>query len=223
MNKRRPGFILAIITALVAWFGLALQQYIIIDNTPGNGLTVLQAIGRFLLFFTVLSNILVAVSLTITITNPSSRTGRFFSSPSATTSIAVYIFIVGLVYNIILRQLWQPTGRDRLADEVLHVAVPLLYLAYWFLYAAKSRLPFIKAFYWLAFPAIYLIYATLRGNMEGFYAYPFINVNESGYGRVVLNSAVLMIVFLVVSLLFIAIANKQSHQNKQPEISNPAF
>jgi hypothetical protein len=208
MVKQRSRFVLGIITALVAWFGLALQQYIIIDNTPGNGLTVVQAIGRFLLFFTVLSNILVAINLTVSLISPSSRAGHFFSTPSVTTAIAVYIFIVGLVYNIILRQLWQPTGRARFADEVLHVAVPLLYLFYWLLYTPKHRLRFIRAFYWLAFPAIYLVYAMIRGSQEGFYAYPFINISELGYGRVALNSIGLMLVFMTVSLLFIVITNK---------------
>jgi hypothetical protein len=222
MHKRQPGFVFGIITALVAWFGLILQQYIIIDNTPGNGLTPIQAVWRFLIFFTVLTNLLIAIGLTVSLLNPSSRAGRFFAHPSITTATAVYIFIVGLVYNFILRGILHLTGRDRIADEVLHVIVPVLYLVYWYLFTPKRPLHWIQAVYWLWYPALYVVYALVRGKIGDFYAYPFINVTKLGYGRVALNSAVLMIVFLAVSLLFIAITNKLSRQNK-PKISNPTL
>jgi hypothetical protein len=222
MTNRQPGFAFGIITALVAWFGLILQQYIIIDNTPGNGLTPLQGVGRFLIFFTVLTNLVIAIGLTFSLLSPASATGRFFARPSVTTATAVYIFIVGLVYNIILRGILHLTGRDRIADEVLHVVVPVLYLAYWYLFAPKRPLRWIQAVYWLWYPALYVVYALIRGKIGGFYAYPFINVSKLGYSRVALNSAVLMIVFLAVSLLFIVITNKLSRQNN-PKIPNPAL
>jgi hypothetical protein len=68
------------IIALTAWIALGLQQYILIDNTPGNGMTPLQAVGRFLIFFTVLSNFLVAISLTVILVAPRSGAGLFFQS-----------------------------------------------------------------------------------------------------------------------------------------------
>jgi hypothetical protein len=61
---KRKKLIMAII-AVVTWFALALQLYILINNTPGNGMTIIEAIGRFFIFFTILTNLLVAVSITI--------------------------------------------------------------------------------------------------------------------------------------------------------------
>jgi hypothetical protein len=200
--------IFAVAIALIAWFALGLQQYILIDNTPGNGLTVAGAVGRFFLFFTVLSNLLVAISLTATVLMPGSRMGRFFSGASPKAAIAVYIFIVGLVYNLVLRQTWQPEGWQRVADELLHVAVPVLYIIYWLFIVPKGKLDWKDSLPWLFFPAIYVVYALARGIVEGFYAYPFLDIKVHGAGKVALNCAGLFVVFLVTGLLVIAVDKK---------------
>ena len=210
MNKNRFSFIYSVITACTAWFALGLQLYLLIAGTPGNGMTPLQAVGRFLIYFTVLSNLLVAVSLTIVITKPGSAAGHFFARPSSIAAVVSYIFIVGLVYNIILRSLWQPRGLQQLADELLHVAVPVLFILFWLLFASKTPLHWKQPFQWLFYPAVYLAYALIRGTLEGFYAYPFINVPELGYSRVVLNAAGLLVVFLVTGLGIVAAGKRMS-------------
>lgn len=195
---------------LITWFALALQQYILIGNTPGNGMTPIQAVARFLIYFTILSNLMVAICLTVLVINPGSGAGKFFSRASVQTAIAVYIFIVGLTYNIILRGTWEPTGKDRLADELLHVVVPLLFTLYWLFLAPKSPLQWKHILQWLIFPATYLVYALVRGSIEDFYAYPFIDINKLGYGRVFLNSAILLLAFVIIGMLFIAIARSSA-------------
>ena len=205
MNNKRVSFIYRVIMSVITWFALGLQLYILIDNTPGNGLTPIQAIGRFLFFFTILSNLLVAISLAFVLIAPGSVAGRFFSKPSVITAVTEYIFIVGLVYNIILRNLWQPVGFQLLADNLLHVVVPALFVSYWLLFVPKNLLQWKHPFTWLYFPAAYLLYALIRGAAEDFYPYPFINVTELGYGKVFLNSLGLMIVFLAVGFLLVGI------------------
>ena len=206
MNKHQLSILFSVIIALVAWFALSLQLYILINNTPGNGMTPWQAVARFFIFFTILSNLLVAISLTTALLTPYSKAGRYFSKPAVTAGIALYILIVGLVYNIILRNLWSPVGLQRMADELLHVAVPVLYFLYWSFFSLKQGLQFRHAFYWLSFPAIYIIYALLRGKLEGFYPYPFIDVNELGYGKVAINSLAMMLAFITTGLLLILLA-----------------
>ena len=197
--------ILIAIIGLTAWFALILQLYILIHNTPDNGMTPLIAVGRFLIFFTILTNLLVAACLSILLVSKQSAAGRFFSKPSVITAVTLYIFIVGLIYNIILRSEWHPQGWQKLADELLHVAVPLLFIIYWLLFAPKKNLQWMDAFRWLLYPAFYLVYAMVRGGMEGFYPYPFINANELPFGRVFMNSLGLLIVFIISGFLFIAI------------------
>lgn len=202
------------IIALTAWFALMLQFYILVGGVPGNGMTTLQAIGRFFIFFTILSNLLVAASITIVLVKPGSAAGRFFIKPSVISAVAVYIFIVGIIYNIILRKIWHPEGLQKLADELLHVAVPLFFIVYWLLYAPKNQLQWIHPFRWLIFPAIYLVYAMTRGGIEGFYPYPFINADALPFGRVFMNSVGLLFVFIISGLLFVAIGKRMSPQSK---------
>jgi hypothetical protein len=202
--KRNPATtLLMIITALTAWIALGLQQYIIIDRTPGNGLTPIQAVWRFLLFFTILSNLLVAISLTTILIKPTSSAGRFFEKPATIAAITLYIFIVGLVYNLVLRNIWNPTGRDKVADELLHVAVPLLYTIYFLFFAPKEWLPWKTLLPWLIYPAVYLIYAMIRGVLENFYVYPFLDLNVLSTSKVIFNCSMVLIAFVVVGLLFI--------------------
>jgi hypothetical protein len=175
MTRTNTQKILMAVIALAAWFALVLQLYILVANTPGNGMTPPEAVGRFFIFFTILTNLLVAISTTILLMNTRAAAGRFFAKPSVITAVALYIFIVGLVYNIILRSVWHPEGLQKLVDELLHVAVPLLFTLYWLFFAPKSSLQWIHTFRWLIFPAVYLIYAMVRGGIEGFYPYPFLD------------------------------------------------
>ncbi|HEY6503331.1 MAG TPA: Pr6Pr family membrane protein [Chitinophagaceae bacterium] len=209
----RSEKIIITIIALTAWVALSLQLYILIDNTPGNGLTPLGAVGRFLHFFTILSNLLVAVSLSVLLVAPATSAGRFFAKPSSSAAIALYIFIVGLVYNTMLRSLWQPHGLQKTADELLHIAVPLLYLSYWLIFSVKRPLQWTHAVKWLVFPAVYLVYVMIRGAIEGFYPYPFIDVDRFGYGRVALNSAGLLAVFIAAGLLFVYVGKTMSRRD----------
>ncbi|WP_276503527.1 Pr6Pr family membrane protein [Terrimonas pollutisoli] len=194
-----------IILLILAWLAPALQLYILLHNVPGNGLTYLQAAGRFLLFFTILTNLLVAISITSILLAPQSKWGQFFSKPTTLTAVALYIFIVGLVYNIILRNIWEPVGLQKWVDEALHVLVPLLFIFFWLFFVPKGNLKWRHAFSWLIYPALYLIYAVLRGATEGFYPYPFIDAGQLGYNRVLINATGLLLVFIIAGFLFIGI------------------
>jgi hypothetical protein len=192
------------ITAIGCWFALALQLYILIRNASLNGLTIPEVIINYLSFFTVLTNILVALCLTFSLW-PSSNAGRFFSLPAVQSGIAVYILVVGLVYSFVLRPLWHPQGFQLLADRLLHDGIPLLYLLFWFLFVPKGVLQWKAAAAWLIYPFVYLIYSLLRGSVTGWYPYPFINAAELSYTRIFLNISMMLGVFLGVGLLLIAV------------------
>lgn len=204
-----------ILIAGIAWLALGLQLYILIKNASSNGLTMLQATGRFFVYFTILTNLLVAISLSFILLRSGSYLGRLFSKASTVAAIVLYIFIVGLIYNTILRFIWEPVGLQKWVDESLHVVVPLLFVFYWLLFIPKGSLKWIHPFRWLIYPAVYLIYALLCGALSGFYPYPFINVVELGYSNVVLNSAGLMIVFIVAGFLVVATDRLMSRSNRK--------
>ncbi|TCC99183.1 Pr6Pr family membrane protein [Pedobacter hiemivivus] len=199
-----------IIGATITWFAVALQLYLIILNRVES---VSETIIRFFSFYTILTNILVALCLTVLLLKPNSRWGIFFSRPSVLTATTINITVVGLLYNLILRQMWSPEGSQRVADELLHVVIPLLFILYWYLFAPKSGLGWKNAFPWLLYPLVYAIFVLFRGALSGFYPYPFIDVNTLGYNKVLLNCIGLFIGFFLLSQLFIAITKAISRRN----------
>ena len=191
--------------AFLGWFSVLLQFYLIIINREAS---VPETIIRYFSFFTILTNLLITVCFTILLCNPLSSWDRFFSSPSTLTAFAVYIAIVGLVYNGILRFLWSPQGVQQFVDELLHLVNPLWFLLFWIFFVPKSRLKWKNVFFWLLYPLFYLIFILIRGSVSGFYPYPFINVNNLGYPGVLVNCLVLFLGFLLISLLFVWIGKR---------------
>jgi hypothetical protein len=117
MQTRTGKLVLMNAIALTGWFSLLLQLNILLQNATANGLSKGEATVRFFSYFTIQTNLLVAVSLTLQIFKPGSLAGRFFSRSATSTAIAVYILIVGLDYNTVLRFLWQPEGLQKWVDD----------------------------------------------------------------------------------------------------------
>lgn len=191
--------------AVIAGFALVLQLWLMLKNGPALGIRPAASVVNFLSFFTVLSNLIVAISLSISLLGPWTRAGRFFSAHSIQSAIMLYIFIVGLVYNLVLRNLWAPKGQQLLADNLLHVVVPLLYIVYWSLFTPRSVLRWKDGFPWLIFPFVYLVYSLIRGAATGWYPYPFLNADALGYSKVILNILMMIGAFFAVGLLLIAV------------------
>ncbi len=196
---------------ILSWFALITQFYLIIINRT---VPVTETIIRYFSFFTILTNFIVAIAFTFFLSERKSQWKVFFSKKSIQTSITVYILIVGIVYNVILRFLWQPKGLQFITDELLHTVVPLLCFIFWWKYVSSKRLQWRNAFPWLGYPLLYIFYTLIHGAISGFYPYPFINVTEIGYEKVIINSALLAFGFLIISWLLIGISKKKKETNK---------
>ncbi|WP_439484021.1 Pr6Pr family membrane protein [Cyclobacterium plantarum] len=187
--------------AALVWFAVAAQFFLMLQNrTTDIGSTII----RFFSFFTILTNTLVALYFTVMAWKKNKKnTDHFFSQPGRLTAITVYIMVVGLVYQLVLRGIWNPEGLQWLVDELLHSINPLLVLAFWIYSENKKKLHWRMLPYWLIYPALYITIILILGGITGFYPYPFVNVEELGIGKVVLNSFYVMclILFLSSSLL----------------------
>ena len=191
------------IVAVISWFALVTQFYLLVINRSNP---ISETIIRFFSYFTILTNLFVALCATVQLMNPKSGAGKFFSKPTTLTAIAVYIMMVGIVYNIILRFTWNPQGMQMIVDEFLHSVIPVVFLLYWLLFTPKGSLQWKNIFSWLIYPLIYILLILIRGALSGFYPYPFIDVKNLGYNRVLLHSCGLFIAFLFLSLLLVAIS-----------------
>lgn len=194
--------VLALI-AILGWFALIAQLYININS--GLAATS-EIVVRYFSYFTITTNLLVAIAATTLLINPLWGPGYFFSQQGTLAAITVYILIVGIIYNLILRTLWNPQGLQWVVDELLHSAIPLLFLAFWIIFAPKDELLWMDIWSWLIYPIVYMLFILIRGSTSNFYPYPFINIKVLGLTTVLANSMGIALAFVLVSVLMVTLA-----------------
>ncbi len=191
--------------AIVACFALVLQFGLMMTSADSQSVAVAERIVRFFSYFTILSNIIVAITATAIAFFPNTKLGTFFTRPNVQAAVAVYISIVGIVYSLFLRSVWDPEGWQLVADRLLHDAVPIAFVVYWLLFAPKIVLKWLDPLKWLIFPLVYMLYSLTRGAIANWYPYYFVNVTQLGYSAVLTNAALILVAFVVVGIFFTAI------------------
>ena len=204
------------IAAGIAWFGLALGMILTIFNVypptevaPGalgaNPPGIEGLPGRVidsLSYFTNLSNVLVAVVLTMLARNPD-RSGWVWSAVRMDS--LVMISITGLIYAIVLAPDAQVEGLDIIVNAIKHYIVPVMTVFLWLLIGPRRQLTFVSIFTALVIPIAWAGYTLVRGAFIQAYPYNFLNVVEYGLGAVLVNIAGVAALGVVLGLLFWAV------------------
>ena len=189
-----------ILGLLLGWFAIIAQFILMIQNRQAD---ILESIIRFFSYFTILTNLLATIFFTVRLAGFKKKPFIFLWSPGALTAITSFILIVGLVYQTVLRSIWEPTGLQQLVDELLHTINPLFVLVYWIIFVEKKDLVIKALLSWLWYPIIFLVYTLIRGRFTNFYPYPFLNVDNLGYTRVLLNVTIIVAVTLAIFALLL--------------------
>ena len=191
----RVGRGITAIAALAGWAGLLLQLILIVRNLgPALGL------WRFVGFFTILTNLLAAVVATAIALGSRGRLAGARMRLAAATSM----LMVGVVYTVALRNLWQPTGLQKIADILLHDAAPLLWVGVW-LTAPHAGLKLREIGWALAWPLAYCLYALGRGAVDGWYAYWFLDPSKQSPAQVMTSIAIMICGFALMAGALVAI------------------
>lgn len=189
----------AIIVAAVAWPALVLQYWLIVWSGSPGAVTV-----RYFSFFTILSNLLVALVAASAATGGNWTPLRILRTPRMRGLAALCIAVTALVYVAVLRSLWHPLGPQLIADRSLHYVVPALYLVWWFGLLPHGTLVWRDAARWLWFPLVFALWTFVRGAIVDEYPYPFLDVGRLGYPAALLNAAVVAALFVVLGLGLVA-------------------
>lgn len=192
--------------AFIAWLSLGIQVYLTSTTVP-EGELLASELANLFSYFTILTNLLVACSLTFVNT-------RFFSDNRTHGAITVYIVAVGLIYALVLQKLYDPQGLNLFTDVAFHYITPSLYFLHWLLVVEKGDYVWPDAMRWLMFPGAYLIYTLFRGSITGWYPYPFIDVTELGYLYAIRNSLAVAGVFWVLGMGVVAIDKAMSRPER---------
>jgi len=192
--------VLLYLLAIIGWITLVVRIYLKITT---SGLPLIESLVHLFSYFTVLTNLLVTIYCTVHLlsSNQQNRTNLFLR-PETLTALTVFILMVGTVYHLVLKSLWNPEGLLMITDEIYHTFVPLGTLALWIV-STNNKLGNLKNLYsWILYPILYLLFILIIGSFLDFYPYPFLNVAELGIGKVMINSLYLLIVMSLLFLIF---------------------
>ena len=178
----------------------ALGAQTVVSDRLAGGVSVIELVWIMAAYFTIWINLVVAVTFGWILFTGRVGTAGWYGG------LLLWIGTVGLIYNTILRGIWAPVGLGWWADQGLHTAVPVLCAIWWLGFAPKAPLDWGHPWRWAVLPVVYCIYALIRGQMTGAYAYPFIDVGVLGAGRTALNVVVLTFGFVLAGYGIVGLA-----------------
>jgi hypothetical protein len=183
-------------TALAVVVGLALVLHDVWGVTDGRFAARHSRIFNTFCYFTVQSNVIVAGTCLLLALRLDRRSTVF-----AVLRLAglVAITVTFVVFHLTLAQLQDLTGTAQVADTLLHTVVPLMCVSGWLVFGPRALMPWRVVWLALLFPVAWLVFTLVRGPIVDFYPYPFLDVRDIGYPRVLLNC-------LVVAVLFVGLA-----------------
>ena len=197
MSRARAFHLLTFVVtafALVLQLVLVIQGHRVLDET--NRPDLATRLVRFCSYLTIWANALVAWS-TATLALGRDRDRRLWRV--LRMDAVVLILLAGVVHFFFLRPLLDLQGWDLVADRLLHMAVPVLAVVGWLAHGPRGRVSTGDLGPFLALPVSWLAYTLVRGELVEWYPYPFIDVNEHGYGVVLLNCAGVSALMLVIA------------------------
>ncbi len=201
MTKSRVGRYWHISTLVVATFALVLQLYLvasgdnILDSTAAA--SRLEQTRRYFSYFTIQANFLVAVSMAFIVRD---RLGSQLFRVVRLASL-VGITVTGIVAAIALPPSPNYTFGSLVCDRLLHIVVPVLTFVGWLVFGPRGLVRREDLLPSLIWPVVWLAATLALGPFVGWYPYPFINVDQLGYGRTLLNCAVIAALFLALASL----------------------
>lgn len=191
-----------ILFAVVGWTGLLAQYGLSLEAGTRS---VLGSTVVFFSYFTVLTNVLVALALTAPALAPDSRLGRWTASEGVRAAMAMYIAVVALIYHLLLAGTWNPQGLLFYVNQILHTVMPIAFVLDWLLFVPKGRLRWIDPVKWLAYPLLYGLWTVIHGQLIDWYPYWFIDIGALGWSRALVNFGALLAFFLALGLVVAAL------------------
>ncbi|MFJ7335318.1 Pr6Pr family membrane protein [Streptomyces sp. NPDC101116] len=132
----------------------------------------------------------------------------------------LYVVVTALVHHVLLAneaspfflpgEAATPTGRQIFSHAVLYTAAPIAAVLDWLLFTSPGSLRLRQAGTWLLYPLAYLFFCLIRGELllpgtPDRYLYPFLDVGQDGFKRVLGNALLLGLSFYALATLLVAL------------------
>jgi hypothetical protein len=161
-------------------------------------------------YFTIQSNVMVAVSLLLFLFLPKEFAGRSILRGVSLLSIT----LTGIVYNFVLYRLFSDWGGPgyTLARTVTHIAAPLGFMLDWLLFDQHNKMKWRHLLIWLLYPLVYCAVSTVISLQGGKAIYFFFDA-ANGFASNFRWIALLFIMLTATGLFYIWLDKKMAHTN----------
>lgn len=197
-----PARLLACAAAPIIAAATVSQGWLSTTEMMADGATLAGGVWRYLSYFTVLTNTLVVLILGRAALWPDDRSG--LNAPHIELMAVTSILFVGAVYNLLLASQWNPQGLRKINDVILHDLSPLAMLAFW-LMRPRGGVVWGDGLSAAAWPAVYSVYGLLRGAVDGYYPYYFMNPRTIALPQLALNMIGLLAAFVIGALVLVGL------------------
>ena len=190
-----------IVSAFGLWTRRPVDPGLFTEQGEGVG-GLIGRLADFFAYFTTDSNILILVVFAVLAVRGTER-GPVFRV--VFFSALLMILITGLVYGVVLSESIEREGVDVISNLFVHYLTPLAALIGWVVAGPFGwiRLRMVPAI--LVIPVLWLIATLIRGAIIDEYPYGFLNVVELGYGMVIVNVLVVVLLAGVLCGVFLGI------------------
>lgn len=162
-----------------------------------------------LLYFTIISNILVVIFLGRSIFKAKFGDGYYYTgNPIFHGAITLYISITGLIYHLLLASTFMPTGLDWIVNLCTHTIAPVFFFIDWLITQKRKTYKYKYILFWIIFPMVYLVFGTLEGKISGHFRYPFMNYIEMTGSEYLITISFVISAFIILGLLLVFINRK---------------
>ncbi|MEZ5970980.1 MAG: Pr6Pr family membrane protein [Hyphomonadaceae bacterium] len=193
----------AALGALIGFFGLGLQYWLLYADMSAQGASILEITWRYFVWFTLLTNTFVTLVMARAALRPGELTG--LNAPRTELMAVTSILFVGAVYNLLLASRWDPQGWQKVADVIVHDVMPIAFALFWLL-RPHASLTWRDAAFAALWPLAYAVYGLTRGLFDHFYPYFFMDPTALSYGQIAFNLVGLVVAFLIGAMLLLGIS-----------------
>ena len=169
---------------------------------------------RFFAFFAIQRNLVGVAAFAWVLANrdkPRSRALELLRGAAAvylTITFFVVIFLLSGV-DVQLQLGW--------VDFVLHKLFPVVVLLDWIFDPPQTRLGLRDVAVWLVYPLAWTALTIVRGAIDGWYPYPFLDPAHGGYGQVAVTVVAVTRGFVVISAIAIGVGNARRGSAQAPQ------
>lgn len=159
-------------------------------------------LGQLASEFTVQSNLAFGLGLVVAAAMPRDRLPRWWDHVFG--ALVLYLVMTGIIYVLLVAPPGEPWWTWDLywPQLVHHRLAPLFAALDWLLVTRTVRGAWWRPLTWLGYPVAFLGWTWLRGAVDGWYVYDFLDPTlEGGWPRVLAMTAQVLAAFLVAAVL----------------------